>query len=198
MTDTRLLLKELDATLRNYNHIEYQKLQPPLPDEEIDNYFDKFGVIDKGLKALYQWKNGEKEDSYCQMMMYGGMQSLEAIEKSFLFDIPYDSFLLEIISDNGEERLLFNKKQGKHYGKLYMYSVPSLYIDFPISYFDSLDAMLRTTIEAYKNEAYIYDNERQWLNKDYHKYEAIAKSFNKNSAYWTNHNPLKQEEWYEI
>jgi hypothetical protein len=198
MAEIKLLLDELDIILKKYNTVEYEKLQPPLSDKEIDSYFEELGINDENLKALYQWKNGEKEDSYCQMMMYGGLQSLQEIKRCSLLDNPYDASLVEIISDNGEERLLFNKKHGRHYGKLYMYSVHDLYIDFPISFFDSLDAMLRTTIEAYQVEAYRYDNARKWLNIDFDKFEIIAKEFNKNSAYWTNHNPLREEEWYEI
>ena len=75
MIETKLLLEELDSTLRKYNKIEYEKLLPPLPDNEIDNYFDELGVNDENVKALYQWKNGEKEDSYCRMMIFGGFVS---------------------------------------------------------------------------------------------------------------------------
>lgn len=198
MTETKLLLAELDTVLRKYNMVEYLKLQPPLPDEEIDKYFEELGINDEELKALYQWKNGEQADSYCELMIKGGLQSLQEIKNYLSFDNLYDTDLLEIISDNGEEALLFNKRQGPHYGKLYFYSISSLYIEHPISYFDSINAMLRTTIEAYKEEAYQYDDKARWLNIDRSKFATIAKKFNTNSRYWTKHDPLRYEEWYEI
>lgn len=198
MTETKLLLAELDAVLQQYNMTEYLKLQPPLPDEEIDKYFEDFGIVDEDLKALYQWKNGEYVDSYSKLMDNGGIQSLQEIKNYLSFDKPYDSDLLEIISDNGEEALLFNKKKGPHYGKLYFYSVPCLYIEHPISYFDSIKAMLQTTIKAYKEGIYQYDNEDKWLNIDLKKFAVIAKKINRGSMYWTKHNPLREEDWYEI
>src|SRR5688572_9636508 len=124
MTETKLLLAELDTVLRKYNIVEYMKLQPPLPDEAIDKYFEEFGIEDEDLKALYQWKNGERADSYSKLMVYGGIQSLQEVKNYLSFDKLYDTDLLEIISDNGEEALLFNKRKGAHYGKLYFYSVP--------------------------------------------------------------------------
>jgi len=198
MTETKLLLAELDTVLRKYNIVEYTKLQPPLPDEEIDKYFEEFGIEDEDLKALYQWKDGEQADSYSKLMKNGGIQSLQEVKKYLSFDKLYDTDLLEIISDNGEEALLFNKREGPHYGKLYFYSVPCLYIEHPISYFDSINAMLRTTIEAYKEGAYQYDDKARWLNIDRSKFATIAKKININSRYWTKHDPLREEDWYEI
>jgi hypothetical protein len=198
MQTFKLLLEELDTALRKYNMPGYEKLQPPLPDKEIDEYLRELDINDDNLKALFQWKNGEKEDSYCQMMEYGGLQSLELIKESALTDKPYDPLLIEIISDNGEESILFNKKKGPHYGKLYMYSVGQLYIGHPISYFDSLETMVKTIIEAYKTETFKYDQENKWLDINFATFATIAKKINKKSAYWKKHNRLKWEEWYAI
>ena len=71
MQTFKTLLKELDATLRKYNIHEYEKLQPSLSDIEIDEYLEEIGIADENIKSLFQWKNGEREDSYCQMMEYG-------------------------------------------------------------------------------------------------------------------------------
>lgn len=191
------LLQEFEETLRKYNPLEYEKLQPPLRDKEIEESLVELGISDENIKGLFQWKNGEKEDSYCQMMIFGGLQSLEVIKK-FRSDIVYDSRLVEIISDNGEESLLFNTNAGTHYGKLYLYSVPSLHIQYPISCFDSLEAMLKTVIEAYKKEAFLYDKQRNFLNINYDRFVLIAREYNKNSKYWTGYNLVKKEEWYEI
>lgn len=198
MATIKSLLQEFGDTLRRYNPFEYEKLQPPLTDKEIDKSLIEIGISDENIKALFQWKNGEKEDSYCQMLSFGGLQSLEAIKQVRSTDRPYDSRLVEIISDNGEESLLFNTNPGPHYGKFYMYSVHRLYIDYPISYFDSLEAMLKTVIESYKKKAYLYDTQKNRLKILNDKFVSIAKKNNKNSAFWTNHNLLREEEWYEI
>ncbi|MBG9377712.1 hypothetical protein I5907_15830 [Panacibacter sp. DH6] len=192
------LLEELDGTLKNYNMQDYEKLQSPLPDKEIDEYLRELKINDENLKALFRWKNGEKENSYCQMMEYGGLQSLKSIKESQSSFKLYDPLLIEIITDNGEESILFNNKPGTHYGKLYMYSVPQLYIEQPISYFDSLEAMVKTIIEGYKEKAFKRKTQKKRLHIDYDKFAAIAKKINKKSAYWKKHNPLKPEEWYEI
>ena len=94
--------------------------------------------------------------------------------------------------------LLFNTKLGKHYGKLYFYSVPYLYIDYPISYYDSLAAMIQTTIDAYKLKIYSYDDKEIWLYVDNQKFNELAKKNNGNSTYWTEHDTFREEEWYEI
>ena len=198
MQTFKSLLEELDATLKKYNMQEYEKLQSPLPTKEIDEYLKEIGINDEKVKALFQWKNGEKEDSYCQMMEYGGLQSLELIKERVMTNKTYDPSLIEIISDNGEESILFNNKIGSHYGKLYMYSVGQLYIGHPISYFDSLETMVKTIIEAYKTEAFKYDAENEWLNISFEKFASIAQKINKKSVYWKKHNRLKWEEWYEI
>ncbi|MDE3145179.1 MAG: hypothetical protein KGL19_13560 [Bacteroidota bacterium] len=199
MNSFKLLLQELDTTLRTYNIVEYHKLQPPLPDKEIEKKLNDLGIIDENVKALFQWKNGEKEDSYCQIMECGGLLSLQEIKedkKSYLSDCYAPTFI-PIVSE-GEQKILFNNKQGSHYGKLYFYSVPCLYINHPISYYDSLESMLRTTIEAYKNKAYKYDVKNNWLDIDRDLFDLIAKKINIKSAYWKKHNPLQEEEWYEI
>ena len=198
MQTIKSLLVELDAVLKQYNTPEYKKLQPPLPDSDIDKFLQEIGIHDENIKALFQWKNGEKEDSYCQMMNYGGMQSLEIIKEWRMIDRPFDQFLIEIITDNGEESLLFNNKKGPYYGMIYIYSIGLLYIEHPISYFDSLTSMIKTTIEAYKTKAFKYDKEDNWLDIDFKKYSVIAKKYNKKSAYWKKHDRLQWEEWYAI
>ena len=198
MQTIKSLLDELDTVLKQYNMPEYKKLQPPLPDSNIDKFLQEIGIHDENIKALFQWKNGEKEDSYCQMMVYGGLQSLKAVKESLSRFKLYDPLLIEIISDNGEESILFNNNPGPHYGQLYMYSIPQLYIEYPISYFDSLNTMIKTTIESYKAKAFEKTNSSNRLQFNFEKLTRIAKKYNKKSAYWKKHNPLQSEEWYAI
>lgn len=191
------LLEELDKTLRQYNLIEYNKLQLPLSTQKIDKYLETLEVSDVNLKALYQWKNGEEEESNCQMTDVGGFQSLESVTKDLANSKQYDSSFIEIFSDNRENSLLFNRKSGPHYGKLYFYSI-GLYMEYPISYYDSLGSMVITIIKSYRNKAFVYDTDNKWLDIDFKKFKTIAKTINTNSVFWKKHNPLKPKEWYEI
>lgn len=197
MQTIKTLISELDSILIKYNPLEYKKLQPPLPEEQMHKYFDELNITDKNLKALFHWKNGEKEDSYCQMTSDGGLQSLEAIKQFKFLDKSYAASFIEVLSDNGEQSILFNNKPGNHYGQLYFYST-GLYMDYPISYYDSLITMMQTIIEAYKTGVYEYNHEEKRLHIEFHNFSSIAEKINNNSTYWKEHDPLKWEEWYEI
>ena len=192
------LLQELDGTLRHYNMAAYENLLPPLPDTEIDKNLKELGIYDADLKALFQWKSGMRDEHGPLMMQHGGLITFDSIKSSIDFNEYYDPHLIPLISDNGEEMQLFNSKPGQHYGKLYLFSVPTLYIEHPVSYYDSLASMVKTTIVAYKEKAYEYDQESDWLDMNIDKFYAIAKRHNTHSVYWTIFNKLKWREWYEI
>jgi hypothetical protein len=198
MEPFKMLLDKLDAALREYNPIAYENLRPPFPDAVIDKNLGELGISDENVKALFQWKGGMKYENGCRMMLFGGLLTFDSIKESIEFNEYYDPLLIPLISDNGEEMLLFNSKPGSHYGKLYFYSVPELYIEHPVSYYDSLNTMVQTTIKAYSKKAYEYNTDRNRLDIEGHKFDEIAKNYNKNCVYWTTYNPLKWEEWYEI
>jgi len=199
MKNIDTLISELDEILKIYNSIEYHKLQSPLNSDVLHFYFNKLNIENKSFESLYKWKNGEKENEYCQMMQYGGLLSLEEsikLKENYL-EGCVENIFIPIISD-GEQILLFNNNRSKNYGRIYLYSVPLLYIEKPISCFDSLETMIITIVESYKEKAYIYDEKERWLNIDSEKIKLIAKKNNKKSAYWKEHDPLYWEDWYEI
>ncbi|MFL9483976.1 hypothetical protein ACI6Q2_14450 [Chitinophagaceae bacterium LWZ2-11] len=194
MEDFKHLLNELDEVLQKYNPDEYGKLQAPLPDDIINSKLQKAGINDDNVKAWFQWKNGEQEDTYAQIMECSGVLSLDDVEK-YSNGNRFNPLLKPLFSE-GDFMFLFNTNLGPHYGKLYFYSVACLYIDYPISYYDSMEDMVKTIIEAYRVGAYKYEND--WLDVEESQFNNIAKSYNKNSVYWRSHNPLKWQEWYEI
>jgi hypothetical protein len=194
METFKSLLQELDATLRQFNMPAYENLLPPLPDEEIDRNLKELGIEDEDVKALFQWKSGMRDEDGPLMMEFGGLITFDSIKSSIAFNKYYDPLLKPLISDNGEEMLLFNTKRGPHYGKLYLYSVLPLYIDYLVSYYDSLTAMVNTIIDGYKDEALVYDEERDWLDEDSRKFDKIAKNYNKNCVFWTDHDEVKPNE----
>lgn len=193
-------LEELDSVIQSYNSLQYQKLQDPLNENDIEQYLNEVNISDKNVKALYQWKNGAKVNSQCEIIKYGVFCSLELLVEGYKnnLDNTYDRSFITIVDDS-DVRLLFNNKQGSsHYGKIYLYSIPSLYIDYPISYFDSVESMIETSVQAYKEGVCFYDQKKNTLRFDESIFFILAKSINKGSAYWTDHDPLHDEDWYEI
>jgi len=198
METFKSLLQELDATLRQYNMPAYENLLPPLPDTEIDKNLQELGIDDEDLKALFQWKSGMGDENGPLMMNFGGLITFGSIKESIDFNEYFDPLLIPLISDNGEEMLLFNSKPGPHYGKLYLFSIAMLLIEHPMGYYDSLTAMVKTTIQAYKENIYKYEKGSNMVDIDFDKFFTIAKINNPNSIYWTEPDPHNEEEWYEI
>ena len=184
------LLILFDNTLRESNLKNYQLLYSPLNEEQIDFYFNKLGIEDNDLKALYMWKNGFNPDDnigvFCQIFEYYSFLSLEsALEFMYASrkqKIWADNFI-PLVTDTTGQYLLFNNEKNDNYGKLYLYSVSSLIIE-PISYYDSIHTMLETTIEAYLQGAMIYDVNEDWLEIDFKKLRKIAEKLNIDSEYW--------------
>ena len=198
MNKFKTLLNAFDTVLQKHNPVAYRGLLPPLTDEEIDVYLANFSIEDEDLRLLYQWKAGTRMPMDGQMTDYGGLLTFDFLNKLLSRKFYYDPLLLPLISENGEEMLLFNSKPGQHYGKIYLYSVPQLYIEHPVSYFDSLQSMIQTITAAYEQGAYIFDSRENWLDTDYDKFHKIAITLNKSSVFWTEHDEVMWEEWYEI
>jgi len=195
------LLDDLDHTLREYNMAAYENLLPPLPDAEIDENLMQLGIEDENVKSLFQWKGGVRDENGYFMMKYGVLLTFSSIKGSVEFnnahEAKYSSKLIPLISDNGEDMLLFNTNPGPHYGKLYLFSVPMLLIEEPVSYYDSLYSMVQTTIDAYKEKAYMHDDSAM-LDMDEDKFESIAKKYNKVSVYWKYIDSDLPDDYYEI
>lgn len=193
-------LLKFDQELRFNNNIEYQKLQPPLSKIEIKGYLQRVALDNTDLFDIYLWKNGAKIQDDCRIMKHGAFVPIESLVTNELHkDNPYyDQDLITII-DDAEEKLLFNSKSNSlQFGKIYLFSVPLLYIDFPISIYDSLYAMMETNTLAYEKGIYKYDSEKKYLHCDYKQYAKIAKQINNGSMYWKEHDPLREEDWYEV
>jgi hypothetical protein len=192
------LLVQFDGVLREYNPIEYQKLNEPLPKRNIAEGFEQFNLSSSDLVSFYEWKNGINEDIFCEIVDLGGPLSMDSVMNVRRnYSHPYDEAFIPIIS-NGEDFLLYNTKPGGRQGMIYLYSAAMLYIDRPISYYDSLESMIIATIAAYKNGIYKYNFEERHLDFDFKKLRDLKVSNNPNSMFWKKHDPLRPEEWYDI
>lgn len=199
MSIIKQLLK-FDKELQLRNNTEYNKLQPPLPKIEVKEYLQQIALDKTDFLDIYSWKNGAQIQDNCRIINYGVFLPIELLVNNELDeDNPYYDRDLITIVDDAEEKLLFNsKRHSLHFGKIYLFSVPLLYIDFPISIYDSLAAMVETDTLAYEMGIYRYDFERKFLHYNYNKYEKIAKEINKESMFWKDHDPLREEDWYEL
>ena len=95
---------------------------------------------------------------------------------------PDDSYI-PLINDGCGSFIMFNNKPGIDYGKLCLHS-PSLSFVEPITYYDSVYTMIETTIEAYKQNVFVYDSPNDFVDQDIDRFHEIGKEFNKNSKYW--------------
>jgi hypothetical protein len=182
------LIAQLDATLRKHNLNNYAKLQAPLPEDEIAAYFERLGIDDADLRALYGWKNGFDFShgiaTTDKVFKFGMLRSLEQVEASLSYQMPEEAGFIAIVSDDWGDSLSYNNHTGPDHGKIHLFSVSLLSIDPPYSLYDSVAAMLQTTIEAYSKGALKYDEKEDWLNEDIDLYHKIAKKLNKKSEYW--------------
>ena len=197
MNSFESLILEFDATLQQYNMATYQNLLPPLSDEEMDKNLKELGINDENVKSLFQWKSGMRDSKLSQMMDYGSLLKFDDIKYLVSSNKYYDKHLVPLISENGEEIILFNTNPGPHYGKLYLFSVAQLYIDYPVSIYCSLPSMLETTVELYRTGGYQYDSKDNWLTIDFDKYNTVAQKLNTGCVYWTEHDEVIPD-WYEI
>jgi|GEM_PF-1933267 len=198
MSSFKDLVNKFDGILRQYNAKAYDSLLPALTDKETDDHLAAYSVDDKDVKCLYQWKAGIGNRDGWNMTEHGGLLTFDFVNRLRAKKFYYDPLLVPLIGDNGEDILLFNTNRGKHYGKVYLYSVPQLYIEHPVSYFDSLQTMVETFAAAYEQGAYQYDVGEDWLDIDDKKFSEIAAGYNKNSVFWTPHDEVMWKEWYEI
>jgi hypothetical protein len=189
MPDFKDLLKKFDRTLRKCNPKNYAKLQPPLPGREIDHFLDQLHLTHPDFKSLFEWKNGtdlsrglSKHDAHTD---FGVMYPLERIVKLAESAPHKNPHLMKLFGDFSGDGLLFNNdKESEDYGKIFLYSVGSLSIDDPFSYYDSLDSMVKTLIKAYETGMLHYDDVDDYLECDNEKYWKLAKKLNPRSNYW--------------
>ena len=195
MNSFKNLIKELDKLLKQHNLPNYKKLRVPLQSAKVDDYFKKLNISQEDLHLLYEWKDGWDINTpgFCSIMDFGSFISLESI----ITEIDYcsknqfwpDTFI-PIINDFSGSHILFNNEQNSNYGKLYLHS-PSLMFVEPVTYYDSVYSMIETTIAAYNEGIFVYDEAEDWLNIDIPGFRRIGKRINKMSEYWN----IEKHEW---
>lgn len=164
MSNILTLTQRLDALLREYNPVNYHKLQPPLPDDEIKSYLQKIGIDDENIFTFYKWKNGVSPDEETRAMLFDfklyslSLENVLKYKKLYADDFDEDHIML--FASPFDTMFLFNMNCGEDYGKLHIHSVPLLSIEDPYSYYDTVETMLATNIRIYESGGFFYDVER--------------------------------------
>jgi len=192
MKSLELLLKEFDEVLRKYNPVNYERLYPPLSELDLEIILKNLKIKSEDFRTLYKWKNGFDftKDSYiCFDILFNGtLLSLDLVQEDILFnqkESTWRNTLIPLIGNDEREWLLFDNRKGKDYEKIFFYSpsIPSAAIK-PITCYDSIVAMIDTTISAYRNGILQYDPNEDWLNNDVDRYFTLARERNPKSQFW--------------
>ena len=189
MDSFKTLLKKFDLSLQKYNHVNYARLQNPLPEQELDQFLKELEINDENFKQLYKWKNGfnstHGENRHNQIFDFGGLLSMEFLLESKALDLgAWEKSFVPLVSTGDGDFILFNNKNGREYGKLHLFSPSLLYIEEPIGYYDSIYTLIETTIEAYQQHVFEYDEKKDWLDIDINKLDKIVSKLNKYSEFW--------------
>jgi|HubBroStandDraft_6_1064221.scaffolds.fasta_scaffold1009981_1 hypothetical protein len=182
------LLTKFDKTLREYNLSNYHRLFPPLTESKIDAFLKSLEIDDEDLKKLFLWKNGfdpnQDPQIICQIFDCDLLLSINIIPDYIAANREYwNNYFIPLLTDTTGKYVLFNNKVGEDYGKLYLYSNP-LFIIEPISYYDSIYSMIETTIEAYIQEVFKYNEEEDWLDINLNRFNTLAAKINTKSNHW--------------
>lgn len=187
-----LLLDEFDNILQVYNPLNYARLYNPIADTHIEDSLITLKISDMDFRQFFKWKNGfdfkSEAGTNCQIFESGGMMSLESIIRKVKIHNTtqhiWDSKFIPIITDSKGQYILFNNKMGNNFGKLYFYSASILSAITPITCYDSLSTLIKTTIMAYQKGILKYDIDDDWLDIDRYSYNNLAQSMNPKSEFW--------------
>jgi hypothetical protein len=192
MTSFELLLNEFDLALRKYNPVNYARLYPPLAELELEASLKNLKINNEDFGTLYKWKNGFDFNLNifisCQIFDRGTLLSMSLVRQEVLLNQEEDTWkktFIPFIANATGEYLLFNNEMGKDYEKIFFYS-PSISSAAlkPVSCYDSLALLIETTINAYKNNIFEYEEKRDRLKRDVYKYFELAKAKNSKSDFW--------------
>lgn len=183
MESFKELINKFDFTLRKYNPVNYKKLQVSLTNREIDLYLNKLQIENGYFKNLFEWKNGfdlkKSLHSPLEIFDFGALLPLETI-LNFEVNNSWNLKLVPLISSGDGDYILYNKENGQ----LHLFSAALLLIDEPISYYDSIYTMIKSTIKAYEIKVFNFNKKNNWLDVNFGEFHKIASELNPKSQYW--------------
>ncbi len=184
----------LDTCLATYCQPMYQLLQPPLEKSAIEAYFNKWQIEDENLMDIFLWKNGIVNDGVLPTLTYnytefGVIPTLEHINELIQLEAEYaswkSSFFPIVTSFGGDFFLYEANRQSSDYGMLFLQCPTFGNVgEFVVSYYDSIEQMILTITECFKTKAFVYNQDKMWLDVNHSLVTQIAKKNNPKSEYW--------------
>jgi hypothetical protein len=192
MNPLNVLLERFDATLIFFNPVNYNRLYDPLPSDRIKFLLNQFNCENEDIRTLFSWSGGFDPElnpnTRCMIFDFRSflcsLDSMVYLLEDNKTDPRWEGPYLPLLRDDTGQFLIFNNGSGKNHGKIHLYSSSLGFIDDPISYFDSIPAMIETTLLSYEQEAFVCGDTEDQLKIHRHKYAKIAKAINRKSAYW--------------
>lgn len=193
MDNIRNTLRLFEACLKKYCTPLFDRLQEPLKESEVNMLFDIIGVNDPYLKELYLWRNGIPYDvalpthsfDFCTFGVIPPLDYLKNVLDLESADFWKRSYIPIIASYGGDFLLYESDENTESYGMLFLYSPNLGYVYDQISYYDSLESMVRTIIECFELNAFSYDSQNMILDViNIDMQYSIAAKLNPKSEYW--------------
>lgn len=184
------LLNDIEISLNNLHHPCISYLNEGVAAQEIQEQFSKISLQpNKDLITLYSWRNGTKESDEVtlgELAFFPGFyfMSLQECLATYIEledTLGWKKSWFPIFANGGGDFYAVNldiERQGEIVG-VYIYE------ESPSVEYNSLESMLKTFDECYK-EGIIFRNSEGYLDMDYYKHAEIAHRINPNLNIWVN------------
>ncbi|HEU4554193.1 MAG TPA: SMI1/KNR4 family protein [Chitinophaga sp.] len=192
-----VLLEQLLTTLKSINSPLVELLQPGIDRNHVDELLGRNEIdiaLAEEVYTLYGWRNGaSSHELHGNIELFGGgiffplQLGLESYEYYAIQKNHWPKGLFPLFETGGGEYYLIDcREDAVSYGMLYFFSYANPYINGIITYCDSLENLIKATIECYNKHLYpkSFEPERTLM---YAKEEAEAnvfKVYNPKSEYW--------------
>ena len=185
-----LLLDKIETSLHKLNHPCVHHLNPGISSQKFQALFEKTPFqSNQELCSLYSWRNGlgdSKDATLGELAFFPGfyLMSLEESIQTYMglrATDAWDYSWFPIFASGGGDFYAMNlapEAQGEMIG-FYMYE------EAPSVEYNSLESMLKTFDECYK-EGIIFKNSEGYLDMDYYKHAEIAHRNNPSLNIWNN------------
>jgi hypothetical protein len=186
------ILLKFEETLSEVNPSLIKSLNPGITRGEIQTFLNQIDLKTppEDIFSLFNWHNGIDWDNSDSNFIFnfGAPISIDyAAELYFeyleLTEGTSKEYFPIFATASGETLLYGIDPTRQTYGSIYLYASKIFFDDEYTKIYDNFEKIFETSIICYKEEAYTFSEEREFL-VDYRKYESIGKQINPKSPYW--------------
>jgi len=193
------LFKQLFLEMKASNSPLWSYLQPGISKEVVDNNLTKANLdvaFPDEIYSLYEWHNGvnenearEKDIGELSLFKLGIFSSLSFAIDNYIEYAVQNSYWSKGLfplfeSGGGDYYLIDSNKHSATYKMIFFYSPSNSYFQGVASIFDSLDSLLSSVIECYREKAYYFSPDSPDLEIKPKLEMAIWRKHNPNSEYY--------------